>query len=302
LNNTIYSGIGEFGLGLEMRNEGINSNSLGKRTRVNYGFFGEYSFDKIDKLLINVGAYANYNSDFGWQLLPGIDIGYSFSKGFRAFLNTGTGQRLPTYTDLYYKGPSNIGNDQLTPEKSVYSEAGIKYNTSRLNATASYFRRNTSDFIDWVKDDVSDPWQPQNFQVINTKGISFSGDYRILNSIPSAGFSLLAGISYTWLKPEIRQKENANKISQYALDNLRNQLTARAEVGYLDKYHFTLGAKYQQRFNYAEYILLDTRLALKLKSIEIYADINNLTNVSYVEAGAVPMVGRWTTIGVRFGL
>ncbi len=301
LNNTLYSGIGDFGLGLEMRNEAINSNSLGKWDRMNYGFFGEYSFNKIDNLLINVGAYTNYNSDFGWQILPGVDIGYTFYKGLRAFVNAGTGQRLPTYTDLYYKGPSNIGNDQLIPEYSVYSEAGLKYNTSRLNASLSYFRRNTSDFIDWVKEEVSDPWQAQNFQEIETRGLSFSADYRLMDKHNSSDVTLLAGISYTWLKPEIKQKESTNKISQYALDNLRNQLTARANAGYQNKYHLTIGAKYQQRFNYDEYILIDTRVAVKLNHFELYADVNNLTDVSYVEAGAVPMVGRWTTVGMKWG-
>src|SRR5690606_25268281 len=105
LNNTFYSAIGDFGLGLEMRNEAINSNSLGEWNRMNYGFFGEYSFNLIYNLLVNAGAYVNYNSDFGWQILPGVDIGYTFYKGLRAFANAGTGQRLPTFTDLYYKGP-----------------------------------------------------------------------------------------------------------------------------------------------------------------------------------------------------
>lgn len=300
LNNTFYSGIGDFGLGLEVRNEAINSNSLGNWHRMNYGFFGEYSFNKVNNLLINVGAYANYNSDFGWQILPGVDVGYSFYKGLRAFANAGTGQRLPTYTDLYYKGPSNIGNDQLIPEHSLYTEAGLKYNTARLNASMSYFRRNTSDFIDWVKDDAADPWQPQNFQEIETRGLSVSADYRLMDTYHSSDLTLLAGISYTSLKASIKQKGSANIISQYALDNLRNQIAARADLGYLNKYHLTVGAKYQQRFNYAEYILLDTRLAVKLNRFEVYADVNNLTNVSYVEAGAVPMVGRWTTVGFRY--
>ena len=125
-------------LGLELRNEAINSNSLGKRSRINYGFFGEYSFNKIQKLLINVGAYTNYNSDFGWQFLPGVDIGYNVHNNFRLFANAGTGQRLPTYTDLYYKGPGNIGNDQLKPEHSFHSEAGVKYNSGSLNASLKH--------------------------------------------------------------------------------------------------------------------------------------------------------------------
>ncbi|MEO6682589.1 MAG: TonB-dependent receptor, partial [Ginsengibacter sp.] len=300
LNNTFYSGIGDFGLGLEMRNESINSNSLGEWSRMNYGFFGEYSFNKIKKLLINVGAYTNYNSDFGWQVLPGFDIGYTFYKDFRMFVNAGTGQRLPTYTDLYYKGPSNIGNDQLVPEHSVHSEAGFKYNTEKLNASVSYFRRNMSDFIDWVKVDVADPWQPQNFQEIETNGLSLSGDYRLMDHHTSSDFNVLAGLSYTWLQSTIKEKGNSNQISQYALDNLRNQLVARMDVGYQNKFNVSLAAKYQQRFNYAEYILLDTRISAKMKNVEMYADVNNLTNVSYIEAGAVPMVGRWVTAGLKW--
>ena len=124
----------------------------------------------------------------------------------------------------------------------------------------------------------------------------------MLNSGNSSDFSLLAGITYTWLQPKIKQKQSTNKISQYALDNLRNQLAVRADVGYLNRYHLTIGTKYQQRFNYDEYILLDTRLAVKLKRLEFYADVNNLTNISYVEAGAVPMVGRWTTVGMKWVL
>lgn len=300
LNNTFYSGIGDFGLGLELRNEAINSNSLGKRSRINYGFFGEYSLNKIQKLLINVGAYTNYNSDFGWQFLPGVDIGYNVHNNFRLFANAGTGQRLPTYTDLYYKGPGNIGNDQLKPEHSFHSEAGVKYNTGTLNASLSIFHKNTADFIDWVKDSLTQPWQPQNFQKINTDGISLSADYRLLSQDQSSDFSLVTGLSYTWLNPKIINTGKAGKISQYALENLRNQLAAHANLGYLDKYQFTIGAKYQERIHYKQYLLLDVRLGATLKQVEIYADVNNLTNVSYVEAGAVPMVGRWATLGLKW--
>jgi vitamin B12 transporter len=300
LNNTFYSGIGEFGLGLELRNEAINSNSLGKRSRINYGLFGEYSFNKIQKLLINVGAYSNYNSDFGWQFLPGVDIGYSVHNNFRLFANAGTGQRLPTYTDLYYKGPGNIGNDQLKPEHSFHSEAGVKYNTGSLNASLSVFHKNTSDFIDWVKDSLNQPWQPQNFQKIITEGISFSADYRLLNQDQTSDFSLITGLSYTWLNPKIIYTEKQGKISRYALENLRNQVAAHANLTYLNKYQVTIGAKYEERIHYKQYLLLDARIAATMKQFEIYADLNNITNVSYVEAGAVPMVGRWATLGLKW--
>lgn len=299
LNNTIKSDIGDFGIGFESRSESINSNSLGKRSRMNYGFFGEYSFNKIEKLLVNAGAYVNYNSDFGWEVLPGIDMGYDVAKNFRLFLNAGAGQRLPTFTDLYYKGPSNIGNADLIPEHSFQSEFGLKYNNQLVNASLSYFHKNVSNFIDWVKVDINDPWQPQNFQRIKTNGISFSSDYRILNSDHSARIGLITGLSYTYLHPKVTTND-PDKISQYALNNLRHQLALHGSLSFRERYHFTLGARYLQRIHYKEYLLLDAKFDISLQQWNIYVEGNNLANVSYIEAGAVPMVGSWITLGLKW--
>ncbi len=298
LNNTIKSKVGDFGLGLEIRGEAINSNSLGKRSRMNYGFFGEYSFNKVEKLLVNAGAYINYNSDFGWEVLPGIDAGYDVTNKIRLFVNAGAGQRLPTFTDLYYKGPSNIGNPELIPEESFHSEAGLKYNDASLNVSLSYFHKNVSEFIDWVKNDISDPWQPENFQRIKTDGISFSSDYRITDNEVSA-FSWLTGLSFTWLSPRI-ESAHPEMISHYALNNLRNQAVVFSNISYRDKYHFTLTARYQQRIQYKDYFLLDAKAGVSLSGFDIYIEANNLTNVTYVEAGAVPMPGRWATLGLKW--
>lgn len=298
LNNSFTTGVGSFGLGLEIRNEKINSNSLGKWDRNNLGIFAEYRFDQVKDLLINIGSYANYNSDFGWQVLPGIDLGYRFYNNFRAFANAGTGQRLPTYTDLYYKGPSNIGNDQLKPEQSFHTELGLKYNSNQLNASASYFFRNTSDFIDWVKDSISQPWQPLNFQEIQTNGFTFSADYRFQPANSEASLNVLSGISYTWLSPKIVQSESSKKLSQYALENLKHQLTGRIQFTYLKKINFSLAARYQQRINQEDYTLLDSRIGVLTKNLEFYTDISNLTNRTITNVAAVPMMGRWVSLGI----
>lgn len=299
LNNSIKSNIGEFGFGLEVRNESINSNSLGKRSRMNYGLFGEYSLNKIENLLVNAGIYINYNSDFGWEVLPGIDAGYDVTQKIRLFMNAGTGQRLPTFTDLYYKGPSNIGNPDLKPEHSFHSEIGLKYHHQSMNASLSYFHKNISSFIDWVKDDIVDPWQPANFQKIQTGGISFSSDIRISNNSRSSGLELSAGLSYTYLHPKVATQD-PEKISQYALNNLRHQMAMHGNLSYKGKYHFTFGTRYQQRIHYKDYFLLDAKFDATLKEFNLYLEANNLTNITYVEAGAVPMPGRWVTVGLKW--
>lgn len=304
LNNTFDTDLGAFGLGIEARNERINSSNLGNWDRTNYGFFGEYSFNKVKNLLVNIGAYANYNSDFGWKILPGIDMGYRLYKGLRIFGNAGLGQRLPTYTDWYYKGPQNIGNDQLTPEYSYSVEGGLKYNDEQLNASVSYFSRTTDDFIDWVKDTITAPWQPVNFHKINTQGFTLSGDYRWRNAEDNASaVALITGLSYTYLQSSIKKEHNATEqeqLSRYALENLRHQFCANANLEFFRMLNITLAARYQQRVNYKDYTLLDTRIAFTRKAYSIYADVTNITDVQYIEAGAVPMTGRWVTIGFKW--
>jgi len=305
LNNTFETDLGMFGLGLELRNERINSSSLGNWQRSNYGFFGEYSFNKVKNLLVNLGAYANYNSEFGWRVLPGIDAGYRIYGGWRIFANAGAGQRLPTYTDWYYKGPQNIGNDQLRPEYAYNVEGGVKYNDRRLNASLSYFTRHTDGFIDWVKDTVTAPWQPRNFSQINTRGIALSADYRWRSPDESqAPVALITGLSYTYLDASISADAAAGDakpvLSQYALEHLRHQLCANINAEFFHMLTVTVAARYQQRVSYKDYGLLDARIAYVHRRFSIYADVTNLTNVQYIETGAVPMPGRWVTLGLKW--
>ena len=299
LNNTIQTRIGTFGLGLEARTERINSTNLGKRNRNNAGVFGEYKFEPVEHLLINAGIYTNYNSDYGWQAFPGLDAGYNFYGNWRVFVNVGTGQRLPTYTDLYYKGPTNIGNDQLKPEQSKYAEAGLKFNNERLALNASYFVRRIDHLIDWVKTLQTDPWQPQNFSQANTKGFTLSGDYTVVPVSENTLSNVRLGMSYTNLDPGFKKTLSTAVFSRYALESLRNQLSSMVSADLYQLLSLTLTTRYCERISYKDYMIMDARLTFKQKHYDIYADGANLFNVQYIEAGAVPMPGSWFTMGLK---
>lgn len=302
LNNSFQTGIGEFGLGLEARKEKINSTNLGKRNRDNIGIYGEYKFDLVKNLLINAGSYVNYNSDYGWQAFPGIDAGYTFYGNWKVFVNVGTGQRLPTFTDLYYKGPTNIGNDQLQPEKSRYAEGGIKYNSTHFVLNASLFKRRITNFIDWVKAQVTDPWQPKNFSELNTMGYTLSADYNT-GALQSTTFnSLRFGVAYTHLNPKVKTTLADANISRYAVESLRNQLTGTVNADFLKVMTLTVTARYNERISYKDYTIMDARLSYKFKNSSIYADGSNLFDVNFIQAGAVPMPGVWATLGYKIAL
>lgn len=305
LNNSLALGKGTLGIGLNYRREQINSTNLGKDSRDNYGLFAEYRYVFSEQFDASLGAFANYNSVYGFKLYPGIDLGWQATSDLRVYANVGTGQRLPTFTDLYYVGPSNIGNPNLKPEWATTAELGAKYVHHMLRLEASGFYRKGQDFIDWTRPDTLQPWQPQNYATVSTLGLRLQASY--LWDI-AASFKLNLQTGYTYLNPSIDDL-SGNTQSKYAINSLAHQWVSGLEFLIGDGLSLSLKNRYLQRSNSAEtsgsyklrsYNLLDARLAYTLNRFTIYADVNNINNVQYIETGVVPLPGTWTTVGLRY--
>ncbi|RAJ80279.1 iron complex outermembrane receptor protein [Chitinophaga dinghuensis] len=302
LNNTFDTKIGLFGAGVEARYEHINSSNLGNHERTNLGAFAEYKTRGDKRLNFSLGGYLNYNTMYGWQFFPGADVGFNITPDLKVYATAGTAQRLPTYTDLYYKSASIIGNDQLGPEKAVYTELGIRKYAGKFNFAASGFYRQISDFIDYVKDSLPQPWQPQNFQRADTKGLTGSVGYNTI--LQEKGFfnSLGLNVGYNYLSPDFKGDDTHNKISRYVIESLRHQFIAGARTNIAGHFSVSANMRYCKRINYKDYTLIDARIAYHQPRFKIYADATNLLDVTYIEAGAVPMPGRWMTLGASFKL
>ncbi len=292
---------GTIGAGIEYRMEEINSSNLGHWQRNNLGLYAEYAHAFSKSLNMTAGLYGNYNSDFGWKVYPGLDFGYRFAPRWRLFINASSGQRLPTYTDLYYQGPGNLGNASLQPEFAVGSAAGVQYTGAQFHAKASYFYRQTSEFIDWVKDSVGEKWQPQNFQSVDFHGATLSLQYELgqILHLPHSK-DLQLGLSYTYLDAALDAP--SGKISKYRIDALRHQLVSSLSASFLHHFQFQVNYRYQCRMNAGDYSLVDARLSYLIAKWTVYADGSNLLDTKYEEINSIPMPGRWMTIGVRMRL
>lgn len=298
LNGTLYTAAGDVGVGLEVRNERIRSSNIGDHDRNNYGMYAEFTTERIRNLLVNAGAYINYNSDFGWQVFPGIDLGYQLSSAWKLVAHTGTGQRIPSFTDLYLnQRPGNIGNPDLLTENAWHAEGGLKYTDDRLIAHAGYFYRNLHDFIDWVRVTAEEPWQPRNFQRNRTHGLTASGHYRVYRGADNT--SLMVGLAYTWLSPSFEDSQASGFLSKYAIESLRHQLVANVNLT-AGRWSATAAARFNERITYKSYFVGDTRVAYRFNPLSVYLDAQNIFNVTYIEAAAVPMPGRWFSLGVRY--
>jgi vitamin B12 transporter len=307
LDNVFNTSWGRIATGLNYRKESINSSNLGERTRDNYGAFLEYQLDRFEKWNVTAGLFLNHNSVFGTRLYPGLDFGYKLRDSWRLYANIGMGQRLPTFTDLYYTGPSNIGNERLAPELLTSYELGTKVVQQNWKLNAAIFYKAGQDFIDWVRPDTMSAWTVENFTSLNTLGAHLDGQYSC--SWNKSKITLYTG--YTFLNPEIGKVADANKVdwnAQYAINALKHQWVVRAMAEFSERWNIMLGSRLLSRLNAGKivdgykrshYQLIDASLSYKSKNFRIYLDVNNLFDIKYIESGVVPLPGSWLTLGIK---
>jgi vitamin B12 transporter len=288
---------GQTGLGTEWRYVQLQSNNLGQRNRHEVAFFAEHQF-KWGRLDLTPGVHFQYFTDFGPYFVPGIDIGLEVFDGLRLFANAGQTYRVPTYTDLYYQDPANLGNPDLQPESAFTLEAGIKQHRGGLRWQASFFRRDGRDLIDWTKEADTLAWQPRNFANLNTTGIDASIHLYFPALLGENQPLQRLDLSYTWLQMEVL--DNEFEFSRYALENLRHQLIVGLEYKIFGNLFHRIQYRFNDRVTLENYAVIDTRFTWMGDGIQCFLEASNLLDVEYTETNLVPMPGRWIRAGLSF--
>ncbi len=294
LHSSLKTTIGTFGLGLESRWEQITSSNIGEHQRNNLGFYAEYKTTLWNKFFVNTGAYTNYNSDYGWQIFPGIDVAYNVSDHWQLGLNVGSSQRIPSFTDLYLnQRPGNVGNPNLTTENAYQYEVLAKYIHPKITVHGRFFKRTIHDFIDWLRIEESEPYAPENVGRNVMYGLNFNVRKNI--NLNDFGRIKLQG-SYTYLQPKTT---STNYTSKYVLESLKHQMVLLANYEF-KKFTIQATHRYQKRELNKGYNLNDFRISYNFTKFEVFADVTNAFGTQYKEAGAVPMPSNWYSLGVRW--
>jgi iron complex outermembrane receptor protein len=215
---------------------------------------------------------------------------------------------LPTFTDLYYQGPTNIGNPNLKAEFATTYESGLKLKQNRLMAELALFYRQGNDIIDWVKPANETVWTTVNYTKLNSWGtnINLSLNTKNLNI-----YTDRITLSYAYTESE---KDKGELDSYYVLDYLRHCVTLNTQHAFKNLYlNWTL--RYQDRNGeYLKYIdtntsiptiypdvfLMDVRAGYVFKKVNIYFDVSNLFDNQYVDIANVKQPGRWIGFGVNY--
>ncbi len=330
LNAWFTSSLGKTAFGADFRSENIWSTVLGKPmekpipvpgengikytrsdSRTNYSIFAEHSI-YLQKFTASAGLMANWNSHLGtgWNLYPGIDLSFNLSNVLRWYGSINSSLRLPTFTDLYYSSPTNIGNVSLLPEKAIAYETGFKYLIKGVEGHLAYFHRSGKNMIDWVKKPDENIWYAQNITSLNTDGLEFSARINPRKLFDKNLFIKSINLSWAWINQD---KQSGIYASKYVLDYLKQKINLgfsheviknigiNWEISYQDRngtYTSWEGSKYGKEVEYKPFILVDSRLYWNKSKTNIYLEVANLFDKGYYDFGNIQQPGRWLRIGV----
>ena len=310
VNASTSNSIGNLGLGIDLSKVSLTSNNLGNRNRTMLNMFIEqqikFQNEKIDltpgiaiTYFSDVSTRLNYQSNFFNNLFfyPGMDLGYRFKKNLKLYSNVGYTYRIPTYTDLFYSSPTTLGNENLKLEKALTKEIGLKYLKSNFNLSMSLYQRDASDIIDYVRNNEAEPWQANNIREITTNGFELNMGYKFyLGAFRPQSIN----IGYSNINDDLLETDFT--FSRYALNSLKNQITATYIFQIRDFISSTLTFKNSERLNNESYTVIDFRTSYIYDKFTLSIILNNILDEDYTETNLVPMPGFNSLVGIKYSI
>ena len=321
---------GRTAFGAELRNEDLVSGNLGEPlsqthhikgtdrdytlgvNRTNISGYLEHNI-LLDQVTISAGLVAVKNtwSNMNMTVYPGIDVSYRPTPHWKLHASYNTSLRMPSFTEMYYKLQGYCADPHLKPEEMQALEFGSTIHYSLFTIHSTLWYHHGSNMIDWIMDTSKGSeaeWQSVNHTAINS--IGFEASASIYVPLFTHHYSLFT-ISYAFIHQDKQQE--ANLVSQYALEYLRHKLVAKAQVQMTKRLSLGVNLRWQDRVgsytdfdgmshDYEPYALIDTRLTWTQTKWKAFLEANNLFDTSYRDYGLVEQPGRWLIAGFSISL
>ena len=287
-------------------------------SRTNVSYFIEHDI-LLPKWTFSLGIMAQRNTsiDEKFRFCPGMDLSYRPSTSWKLFASWNRSMRLPTFTDLYYKNPSQEGNTGLRPESNNAFRMGGEWQIRRgINFSATAFYHRMANVLDWVMYTPKDKFHATNFRLDNfgaSATMTIHGDILWGTKQPLRRLC----VDYTLMNQD-RKDHIAFFKSNYALEYLRHKLVATLDHRIVSHLGASWVLRVQERNG--QYIVMDrtnpghlietgktapygthARLDLKLRwdmqHYSLYFDLQNLTNHRFFDLANVEQPGFFLMAG-----
>lgn len=290
--NSALSNDFKLAYGVDAQGDVIDSNNLGHHSRNRGAGYINGDFQLLHRVFLSLGARDEVFTGGRNEFAPSLSGGVFLGRGWKLRASASRAFRLPTYTDLYYSDPANLGNPLLKPESAWSFEGGPEWNLGgRLSAEATVFHRRERNDIDYVRSSPSVPWQATNIDNLNFTGVEAALRFRLPKSQE-------LNVSYTALHgsqealPGLTSKYVFEYPSQNAvvswMAEFKTQFALRTRLGVL------------QRIEQDPYPLWDFSFSRTTGWLRPYLQLSNLSNTEYEEIPGVAMPGRSVIGGLEF--
>jgi iron complex outermembrane recepter protein len=282
---------GKLHYGSEVFHDSIVSSNLGTHDRARGAGYIAYDLRALRRFSFNFGARHEVYGSLNGELSPTASAGAWLSPKWKLRASASRAFRLPTFTDLYYQDPANIGSPGLRPESAWTYEGGIDFAaTDSVRAELTVFHRRERDGIDFVRTSPTDLWRATNFQSLRFTGVEAGVSAR-------AARRHVFEFRYTGLHGAqdqltgVQSRYTFNYPSHFGIAGwqaaLPNGLIARARIAGV------------QRYTRDPYALVDLYAARSRGRFRPFVQLTNLTNSSYQEILGVAMPGRGVVGGLE---
>lgn len=328
--------LGRTAVGAELREEVLFSGNLGrelpesqyisikhedgryytkKDDRTNISYFAEHNV-MLKHATISLGVMAERNNaiDQKFRFYPGVDVSYRPTNKWRLFASWNKSLRLPSFTDLWYKSPTQEGNVGLRPEECSAFRLGADYIHPIITMhVKAHYQRGTH-MIDWVMYNAEDKYHATSFSLDNY-GVGADARLDLTQWWGTRQPFEWLSVSYAWLHQHRRNGEDYFK-SNYAMEYLRHKFVVQLKHRIVSHLTAQWSVRVQQREGayliykdlkptgtlqpYGTHALLDCKLQWQTQHYGLFADFTNITNHHYYDLGNVRQPGFMVMGGVNF--
>lgn len=334
LNAWVQTTLGRTAVGAEMRHESLLSRNLGlpldtpqwvaiagedslmynrSAERTNLSLYAEHNIiSRHFTLSIGLMATRHTTLDHRLHLYPGIDLAYRPTERWQIFASWNKAMRMPTFTDLWYRSPTQQGNTTLRPEQSSALRLGATYTCPHMEATLKAFYNHGTNMIDWVMHHATDRYHATNFR-LHSYGLSARITLSLSHIMGHRQPLERLTIGYAWNHQNRRDTQPVFR-SNYAMEYLRHKLTAtllHRIAGPLSATwnfrlwhrngHYLAGPAANPTLEpYGTSAIVDARINWKATHFEAYLDLSNLTATRYFDIAGVAQPRFTMLAGVKF--
>lgn len=288
--NDRAGGILKVHYGMEAYRDHLASTNLGIRVRDRGAAYVGVDARSVKRFSFTAGGREEIYSGGGRQFSPTVAGAYWLSSHAKLRGSVSHAFRLPTFTDLYYRDPANVGNPFLRPERAWSYEGGIDWNAgSRVRGNLSVFQRRESDGIDYVRRSSLDPWQATNFNRLRFTGVE-------------------SGLWWSWRQQRFDVHHMVLRGGQAALNGLESKYVFSYPTGstvaawqgelplqLIGRVRLARVARIQRN----PYGVCDFYISRRSARISPFVQFTNLTNTRFEEISGVPVQTRAVLAGLE---